>query len=253
VTITVALKNGFNTAGTYTITISDYNKTMSATATITIKKTPTVSFSNTSDKTLYWNNGSPTSFQVQMTGVPDGKSVTLSIANASAFTITASSGTLSATNNGYSYTGGNTTFTIKPKDANSVRDAAYSIGFSGTGDGVIVPNTSISVKVEATQPAVQGIVIFDGGENGLQYNWPGDTPYDVSSINDYVGGKLKIDIVATNGGQIQFYNVPGNNYVAYTFTKDEARTFEFTIVNSSPTQIKINGEKFKLMKIYIVP
>lgn len=250
-----ALRNNDVSVGDYTVTFVSGDNQMTATATITIKKTPTVSFSNTKDQTLYWNNGSPTSFSVEMTGVPDGGNVSLNIANASAFTITASSGTLTSTDDGYSYTGGNTTFTITPKDANSVSATAYTISITGSGEGVKVPDTSIKVTVENEKPTVTEIVIYDGGENGLKYSWPGDTPYDVSLINDYVGGKLKIDIVVTDDeGQIQFYNVPGNNFVGYSnFIKDEKKTFEFTIVESSPTEIKINGDKFKLMKIYIVP
>lgn len=279
VTITVALKNGFNTAGTYTITISDYNKTMSATATITIKKTPTVSFSNTSDKTLYWNNGSPTSFQVQMTGVPDGKSVTLSIANASAFTITASSGTLSATNNGYSYTGGNTTFTIKPKDANSVRDAAYSIGFSGTGDGVIVPNTSISVKVEATQPAVQEIVIYglehNNSETGI--NFGNYLKYDLLGSGGTVGESLKGYFTAGATLVIEVSNIESGAYLnlqtswtgifkSYDLANSQDRSYVFsgtdftggTFTTDNGNNINnaglcLVGNKLTITKISIIP
>ena len=256
VTITVALKNDFNTAGTYTITISDYNKTMSATATITIKKTPTVSFSNTSDKTLYWNNGSPTSFQVQMTGVPDGNNVTLSIANASAFTITASSGTLSATNNGYSYAGGNTTFTITPKVAGSVNETTpYSITFTDANDsdGVIVPETSISVKVMNERPA--GALIWEGSEP-INY-YPGFTlPYDL--LKDYLGEEMCVDVLVadhSNYKQIQFKK-DGNDYQSFnsnlvTMTPKELITLKIIIPTDLTTAITIFGDGLTLKKFYI--
>ena len=93
------------------------------------------------------------------------------------------------------------------------------------------------------------------GEGNLEFNWPGDTPYNVEEILNYIGGTLNIDITAKNSNaEIQLYNVPGNNYLYYKdFTSDENRIFEFTITESSPTEIEINGTQFTLNKIYIVP
>ena len=226
VTITVALKNGFNTAGTYTITISDYNKTMSATATITIKKTPTVSFSNTSDKILYWNNGSPTSFDVEMTDVPNGESVTLNITNASAFTITASNGTLSATNNGYSYTGGNTTFTITPKSAESVNETTpYSITFTDANDsdGVIVPEKSISVKVMNEKPAQgedpeeetvwnEGPLALNWSNFAIDADWFEGAPEGDVQMYVYFSNASQFEVRVDNNGSIgKYHDVNLNN------------------------------------------
>lgn len=247
VTITVALKNGFNTAGTYSLVISDYNKTMSAPTTITIKKTPTVSFSNTKDQILYWNNGSPTSFSVEMTGVPDGGNVSLNIANASAFTITASSGTLTSTNDGYSYTGGNTTFTITPKDANSVSATAYAITITGSGEGVKVPDTPISVTVKDEQPTVTEIVI---SEEEQKIDWNKISIVD-KRISENVGGVIKIDVVADGSGtQIQLW-IPDYKFIN-DFSTGEQRTLEYPI-DSSFTEISISGTGFTIKKIYIIP
>lgn len=127
-----------------------------------------------------------------------------------------------------------------------------TITFSDASGNSCVTGATVSVSVTNKPAAGAEIVIWEGEKN---FNWPGDTPYNVSQISQYVGGKLKIDIVATgNGTQIQFYNVPGNNYLYYdNFTSGENRTFEFTIIESSPTEIKINGTGFTLKKIYIIP
>jgi hypothetical protein len=179
-----------------------------------------------------------------MTGVPDGKSVTLSIANASAFTITASSGTLSATNNGYSYTGGNTTFTIKPKDANSVRDAAYSIGFSGTGDGVIVPNTSISVKVEATKPAGGTETTLWTGSWGDWNNNNRDIADKVTNISNYYveGNKIKVYFTTGNGNAKFAFRTGHYNLIGTEYTYTESMETSCTLDLDQPTLSKINSE-----------
>lgn len=233
VTITVALKNGFDTAGTYTITISDYNKTMSATATITIKKTPTVSFSNTGDKTLYWNDGSPTSFDVEMT-VPIDGSVTLSI-NAAAFTVTKSSessGTLSGPSNGvYTYTGGNTTFTITPASAESVNANPHTIRITGTGEGVIVPDTPIKVTVGETAPSE--IVLWGNGEG---------EDYDI----DYNAGKTLEEI--TNLSTISQYYSVDNTIIVYFKVTNSNRSSETKLqfitgnYGSLSNEYKFSGE-----------
>ena len=219
VTFTVK-DNAIITSGEYTATFTgNYNgQNITATATITIVKTPSVSFSNTSDKTLYWNNGSPTSFQVQMTGVPDGKSVTLSIANASAFTITASSGTLSATNNGYSYTGGNTTFTITPKDAGSVSETAHTITITGTGEGVRVPNTSISVKVMSEKPASGEVTVWTGPESlnwsnfAIDASWFEGAPEGNVQMYVYFSSASQFEVRVENNGNIgKYHDVNLNN------------------------------------------
>lgn len=259
VTITVALKNGFNTAGTYTITISDYIKTMSTTATITIKKTPTVSFSNTSDKILYWHNGNPTSFDVEMTGVPDGKNVTLSITNASAFTITLPNGnTVSDT-----YTGGNTTFTITPKDVGSVNETTpYSITFrdADDSDGVKVPEIPISVKVMNERPAVQEIVLWGDkeGEGNTSVTWGGfSLSYEV--IKDYAGKTILIDIVTDNDddykqlrfkvGDNEFGSIEGNEKLP----RNVEKTIEVTLPNDLAAGFKITGDGVVFKKFYYVP
>lgn len=122
---------------------------------IKVKSVPTVSFSDPGNQTLYWNNGTPTSFQVHMTDVPQNGSVTVNITGASAFTITdANSNVLQLNGDTYTYTGGNTTFTIKPNSESTV-GYSYNIGFSGSGTNLNVPKETISVTVEDTKPAVE--------------------------------------------------------------------------------------------------
>lgn len=235
--IKFTIRNNNVAAGDYTVTFVTGDNQMSATATITIKKTPTVSFSDTSDKILYWNDGNPTSFDVEMT-VPIDGSVTLSI-NAAAFTVTKSSessGTLSATNNGYSYTGGNTTFTITPKIAVSDNDTiSYSITFTDAddSDGVKVPNTSISVKVMNKKPAVTETTLW-GDEEGEDY--------DI----DYNAGKTLEEI--TNLSTISQYYSVGNTIIVYfkvTYSNRSSETkLQFITGNyaSLSNEYKFSGE-----------
>lgn len=281
VEVKFALRNNDVAAGDYTVTFVTGDNQMSATATITIKKTPTVSFSNTSDKTLYWNNNNPTSFDVEMTGVPDGKSVTLSIANASAFTITASSGTLSATNNGYSYIGGNTTFTITPNEGSVNETTPYSITFTDANDsdGVIVPNTSISVKVEATQPAVQEIVIYglehNNSETGI--NFGNYLKYDLLGSGGTVGESLKGYFTAGATLVIEVSNIESGAYLnlqtswtgifkSYDLANSQDRSYVFsgtdftggTFTTDNGNNINnaglcLVGNKLTITKISIIP
>ncbi len=249
VTITVALKNGFDTAGTYTITISDYNKTMSTTATITIKKTPTVSFSNTGKQTLYWNKGTPTSFDVGMT-VPIDGSVTLSI-NAAAFTVTASTEGLSGPSNGvYTYTGGNTTFTITPASAGSITTTTphtITIADADANDGVNVPNIPIIVTVGETAPSE--IVLWGNGDGegnwGDWYNSNRDIADKVTNISDYYveGNKIKV-YFTTGSGSANFSFRTGNyNIIGTEYTYTEATETSCTLNLDQPTLSKRNSEK----------
>lgn len=117
---------------------------------INVKSVPTVSFSDPGNQTLYWNNGNPTSFQVQMTDVPQNGSVTVNITGASAFTITdANSNVLQLNGDTYTYTGGNTTFTIKPNSESTVGNS-YNIGFSGSGTDLIVNSRNVQVTVNSS-------------------------------------------------------------------------------------------------------
>jgi hypothetical protein len=228
---------------------------MSTTATITIKKTPTVSFSNTSDKILYWHNGNPTSFDVEMTGVPDGKNVTLSITNASAFTITLPNGnTVSDT-----YTGGNTTFTITPKDVGSVNETTpYSITFrdADDSDGVKVPETPISVKVMNERPAVQEIVLL--GNNGyVVVDWnPIQLDYNV--LKDYKG-KTMYAIVQIGNNESRQIRFEDNNYGPIEiFDKADLpanteTTLEVTIPTNLSNYMQIRGFDVTIKKLYIIP
>lgn len=251
--IKFTIRNNNVAAGDYTVTFVTGDNQMSATATITIKKTPTVSFSDTSDKILYWNDGNPTSFDVGMTGVPNDGIVTLSI-NAAAFTVTESSGTLSGPSNGvYTYTGGNTTFTITPASAESVNANAHTISITGTGEGVIVPETPIKVTVGETAPGE--IVIWEGTET-INYH-PGFTlSYD--KLKDYLGDEMCVDVLVadhSNYKQIQFkkdgadYQLFNSNSI--TMPQNEVITLRIIIPKDLTTAITIFGDGLTLKKFYI--
>ena len=246
--IKFTLRNNNVSAGNYTVTFANGSGQMSTTATITIMKTPTVSFSNTGAQTLYWNNGSPTSFDVEMTGVPDGKNVTLSITNASAFTITDGSGnTVSNT-----YTGGNTTFTITPKDVGSVNETIpYSITFTDANDsdGVKVPNTSISVKVMNEKPAAGAEIVLWGNGEG-EGNWGDwnnnnrDIADKVTNISDYyvVGNKIKVYFTTGNGNAKFAFRTGHYNLIGTEYTYTESMETSCTLDLDQPTLSKINSE-----------
>lgn len=163
------------------------------------------------------------------------------------------------TDGSYTYNRGDATtettvqleFTLKD-NVKEVKTSTFT--FSDASGNANVSSAEVDINVEAV-PIVGEEIVLWYQENGLKFNWPGDLKFDVSEINNYVGSLLKIDITANSGSaQLQLYSVPDNPYLYYNdFTTGEDRSFEFTIIESSPTEIKINGTDFTLNKISIIP
>ena len=163
------------------------------------------------------------------------------------------------TDGSYTYNRGDATtettvqldFTLKD-NVKEVKTSTFT--FSDASGNANVSSAEVDINVEAV-PIVGEEIVLWYQENGLKFNWPGDLKFDVSEINNYVGSVLKIDVTANSGSaQLQLYSVPDNPYLYYNdFTTGEDRSFEFTIIESSPTEIKINGTDFTLNKISIIP
>lgn len=252
VDFTFTLKNGFNTAGEYTVTFSNYSDSqMSATATITIVNTPDLQYSYTNNATLYLNdgNGSPTTLPVTIT-VPEGSTLTQLNISASGFIIKQGDTTLSESGS-YTYTGGSTAFTFTPNS--DLVTGTYTISFRGSGTNLNVPEETISVTVKDTKPA--GAKIWEGSEP-INY-YPGFTlPYDL--LKDYLGEEMCVDVLVadhSNYKQIQFKK-DGNDYQSFnsnlvTMPQNELITLKIIIPTDLTTAITIFGDGLTLKKFYI--
>ena len=185
---------------------------------INVKSVPTVSFSDPGNQTLYWNNGNPTSFQVQMTDVPQNGSVTVNITGASAFTITdANSNVLQLNGDTYTYTGGNTTFTIKPNSESTVGNS-YNIGFSGSGTDLIVNSRNVQVTVNSSNSemsATSGTIDIGQGQTSTIITLT--KPTDITSINITFNSNY-VEIVGSFDGNNGNYWVHSNNNATTDFT-----------------------------------
>lgn len=156
---TIALQDGFDTAGEYTITFTDNDGGgQSVTATITVKNTPSLQFEYEDNTILYLDggDGSPTTLPVTIT-VPVGSSLTQLNITATGFTVTASSEGLSGSEGSYTYTGGSTSFTFVP-----TKTTATTIKFTGTGTNLKAIDKTIIVTVKETKPAVTETELWTG-------------------------------------------------------------------------------------------
>ena len=142
----------------YTILVNDLDagcKTYSEALTAepikpTVIETKDVTFTYTDNATVYLNGGASSTLPVEVT-IPAGASLTqIGIVTNKNFDATASGGTLTPTDNGYTYTGGSATFTFIPKNAGD-----YTIQISGSGNNLNDFSRSINVKVDATVMSVE--------------------------------------------------------------------------------------------------
>lgn len=202
---------------------------------VLLKPVPVVSFQyDANNTTLYWNNGNPTSLQVNMNNVPQNANVTVNITNAAAFTITSTSEGLTGPVEGvYTYTGGNTSFIIKPASEGSVRNDAYTIGFSGSGENITVNSADISVTVEGAPTSSMSVTptaIINLDENQTSATLTLRKPADVQS--------LKVDLsdysvfnISANGYNYDWND--GSSPFNYQNVNAEEVNFTFTVKNSA--------------------
>ena len=253
------LKSGIQKAKTSTITISDASgNATQASVSINLVETPVVKFTNTGNQTLYWNNGSPTNFQVQMTGnnVPNDKTITLTI-TAADFTITAQNGiTLSQNGNVWTYTGTLTTLTFTPTSSGDGK----AISITGEGENVNVNSANISVNVDATLLAVttNATIDMDNSQTTTQLilTKPGNiTSLKVTASNDNaftingnaINGDYNISGLSSNNETIDYtialrdgFNTAGEYTITFTDNGGggQSVTATITIINSPSLQFE---------------
>lgn len=198
---------------------------------VTLKPVPVVSFQyDANNTTLYWNNGNPTSLQVNMNNVPQNANVTVNITNAAAFTITSTStsGELTGPVEGvYTYTGGNTSFIIKPASEGSVSNDAYPIGFSGSGENITVEETNIIVTVEETPTSSMSVTptaIINLDKNQTSATLTLKKPADVTQLKITLS-KNYFDVTST-GLQLQTHN-DGYDFYIYSNLNNSSQTIDF--------------------------
>lgn len=185
----------------------------------TVIETKDVIFTYTDNATVYLNGGASSTLPVEVT-IPAGASLTqFSIVTNKNFDATASGGTLTPTDNGYTYAGGSATFTFIPKNAGD-----YTIQISGSGNNLNDFSRSINVKVDATMMSVvaknsDSEINMDNSETSatLVLTKPGN----VSNVN--VSVSSDVFNYSINGNEYTF--TPKNNNIAsgsYTVTFSDA-------------------------------
>lgn len=241
---TIALQNGFNTAGEYTITFTDANGGgQSVSATITIQNTPSLQFEYTNNVTLYMDggDGNPTTLTVTMT-VPEGSTLTNFAISAEGFTYDTPSET---------YEGGTTTtFTFTPKAIGEDQD----ITFTGSGTNLKNVNEIITVTVKDTKP--EGGVIWEG-ENGNPKDLISDT--FIITEEDYSEKTVVFEIktlVSSGHAELQVLDKYQTNFI--NFSSNDS-TLKYDTENIQSLEVKIpddrvglgvRGYNIKLVRVY---
>jgi hypothetical protein len=204
----------------------------------TVIETKDVTFTYTDNATVYLNGGASSTLPVEV-NIPTGASLTqFSIVTNKNFDATASGGTLTPTDNGYTYAGGSATFTFIPKNAGD-----YTIQISGSGNNLNDFSRSINVKVDATMMSVvaknsDSKINMDDSETSatLVLTKPGN----VGNVN--VSVSSDVFNYSVNGNEYTF--TPKNNNIAsgsYTVTFSDANYPDK--VNCSATITVVNTPK----------
>lgn len=181
----------------------------------TVIETKDVTFTYTDNATIYLNGGASSTLPVEVT-IPAGASLTqFSIVTNKNFDVTTTDGTLTETDDGYTYQGGSTTFTFIPKNAGD-----DTIQISGSGNNLNDFSRSINVKVDATVMSVEAKngdseINMDNSEKSatLVLTRPGN----VSNVK--VSVSSDVFEYSVNGNEYTF--TPKNNNIAsgsYTVT-----------------------------------
>ena len=213
----------------------------------TVIETKDVTFSYTDNATVYLNGGASSTLPVEVT-IPAGASLTqFSIVTNKNFDATASGGTLTPTDNGYTYAGGSATFTFIPKNAGD-----YTIQISGSGNNLNDFSRSINVKVDATVMSVvaknsDSDINMDNSETSatLVLTKPGN----VGNVN--VSVSSDVFNYSVNGNEYTF--TPKNNNIAsgsYTVTFSDANypdkvncSATITVVNTPKVTFSVTGSQ----------
>lgn len=204
----------------------------------TVIETKDVIFTYTDNATVYLNGGASSTLPVEVT-IPAGASLTqFSIVTNKNFDVTTTDGTLTETDDGYTYAGGSTTFTFIPKNGLSANN--YTILLSGSGNNLNDFSRSIKVEVDATVMSVEAKngdseINMDNSETSatLVLTKPGN----VSNVN--VSVSSDVFNYSVNGNEYTF--TPKDNSIAsgsYTVTFSDANYSDK--VNCSATITVVN-------------
>ncbi len=246
--------NAQNVTEPQTITFSGEN-VESASVTINMMATPTVTFENTGAQTI--TLGSP--LTVTMT-VPDGKSLTefsiavVSEADVTGFAVVQDETPLTLTEGVYTTSGvsGTQTFTFTPAAIGT-----YTITFSGSGEDVRVPNTSINVTVGETKPSKIVIWKNTGNSDYTVNYYPGLTLQYEGLLEKYKGQTMKARIkvskdsystILFKNGDNQFYQASTNDVLKQ---EQEMILDDITIPSELNNNVIIYGSGVILYEIYI--
>lgn len=228
-----------------------------------VKQIAQVAFSNTGDKAIEWNNGNPSSFNVEMSNIAEG-TVTLTIA-AEGFRVTQGGNELQKVEGNYTYTGGNTTFTFTPTAIGE-----HQITITGSGQYATVQETTINVNVQAsikaeadktqlyydsddTQTVTVNVTVPDGVET-LNISAPdfsfgedadGDYTYTVNGqTNISLQFTLKSGITETKTSSITIRDASGiatQAPVSINLVKTPVQTNTLTVTPITSTTIGLSG------------
>lgn len=278
--ITFTVKDKSIPGGEYSATFTgNYNgQNITATATITIVNTPTVSFSNTGKQTLYWNGGTnPTTLKVEMTNIPTDGSVTLSITAADfEVSVPDDEGTITGSDGTYTYTGGNTTFTFTPTNYGTNK----SITITGSGTKVKVPSLPPIIVDVKNENAPNGHVVYgpehNASETGIDFG--NHKEYGLLGTNGNVdqaliqyfkaGATLVIEFSdVRDGASMKLQSWWSNVYKSFDLTSSNDNTYTFKAtdftggtfsnaqdyINNSGAGLCLVGVKVTITKITIIP
>ena len=213
----------------------------------TVIETKDVTFTYTDNATVYLNGGASSTLPVEVT-IPAGASLTqFSIVTKKSFDVTTTAGTLTETDDGYTYAGGSATFTFIPKNAGD-----YTIQISGSGNNLNDFSRSINVKVDATVMSVvaknsDSDINMDNSETSatLVLTKPGN----VGNVN--VSVSSDVFNYSVNGNEYTF--TPKNNSIAsgsYTVTFSDANYSDkvncsatITVVNTPKVTFSVTGSQ----------
>ncbi len=218
-TLSFKLKSGLS-ARTSAITFSDASGNATEDAVnVNLVETPVVTFEYSDNPMLYWNNGKPTTLQVQMNGtnVPNDKTVTLTLTiTAADFTVTAQNGTpLTQNGNVWTYTGTLTTLTFTPTSSGDDKP----INITGEGENVNVNPASISVDVDATLLAVTSTATIDMDNSETSTTLTLTKPGNITN--------LKVTASNNNAFTINGNAINGDYYIGGLSSNNE--TIDYTI------------------------
>ena len=236
------LKQDVDVVKTSTIKFSgDYVSSDTVNVVIAKLDKPDVSITSTSNTTLYWNEGNPTTFDVTVT-IPSDEGSELTQLNivATGFTIKQGETTLgtdSYTDNTSRAAGTTITYTFIPTSTGNGK----TIGFTGSGTMVDVPQTQFTIDVPTITASADKTELYYNVENQT-VTVTATIPTGVSAIS-IEAPDFSVDLNNGNGGTFDdntnTFTCNGATTAVFVFTlnsgiksdKESTITFKATVGN----------------------